>query len=116
MKIKNIEQAAERIKSAVLEGEQIIIFADSDMDGVSSAVILKETIDNLISSLNHQDKEKYPLVPAFFPDRKNEGYGLNEKALEFIKNKFNPQTKEKAGLLITLDCGITNFEEVKELE
>ena len=50
MKIKNIEQAAERIKSAVLEGEQIIIFADSDMDGVSSAVILKETFDNRIAS------------------------------------------------------------------
>ncbi|MFA5009147.1 MAG: DHH family phosphoesterase [Candidatus Paceibacterota bacterium] len=113
MKIKNIEEAAKRIKSAVEAGEQIIIFADSDMDGVSSAVILKETIDNLISSLSLKDKEKYPAVPAFFPDRKNEGYGLNEKALEFIKEKFNPKGKEKAGLLITLDCGITNFEEIK---
>jgi len=97
MKIKNIEKAAERIIKAVNNKEQIIIYGDSDLDGISSMIILKETIDNLSSSTN---------IFAFSPDR-NEGHGLNFQALDFIKSKVNK------GLIITLDCGITNFEEIK---
>jgi single-stranded-DNA-specific exonuclease len=108
MKIKNIDLAAERIRQAVKNGEQIIIYGDSDLDGVASAVIVKETIDNLVSRLAIEEKKKFPSVLAFFPDRKNEGYGLNEKALAFIK------TQAKSGLLITLDCGITNYNEIKD--
>ena len=98
MKIKNIEKLAERIKEAIKNGEQIIIYGDSDLDGISSMIILKETIDNIKS---------IPNLLAFSPDR-NEGHGLNKQALDFIK------TKASSGLIITLDCGITNFEEIKE--
>ncbi|MDD5098625.1 MAG: DHH family phosphoesterase [Candidatus Pacebacteria bacterium] len=104
MKIKNIDKVAERIIEAVKNKEQIIIYGDSDLDGVASMVIVKETIDNLISLL--PQKESFPKVLAFSPDRKNEGYGLNEQALEFIKSKVSK------GLIITVDCGITNFKEV----
>lgn len=97
MKIKNIEKAAERIIKAVNNKEQIIIYGDSDLDGISSMIILKETIDNLSSSTN---------ILAFSPVR-NEGHGLNFQALDFIKSKVDN------GLIITLDCGITNFEEIK---
>lgn len=97
MKIKNIDKAAERIKKATIEKEQIIIFADSDLDGAASATILKETIDNL----------NYSCSAVLFPDRRREGYGLNKDVLEIIFSKF------EKGLLITLDCGITNYEEVK---
>jgi len=100
MKIKNIEKAARRIIKAVNQKETIIIYGDSDLDGISSMVILKETIDN-ISRFNN--------VLAFSPIR-NEGHGLNFQALDFIKSKAN------SGLIITLDCGITNFEEIKEAE
>ena len=97
MKIKNIEKASERIKKAVENDEQIIIFADSDLDGAASATILKETIDNL----------NYSKTKVLFPDRRKEGYGLNKDVLEIITSEF------KKGLLITLDCGITNYEEIK---
>lgn len=108
MKIKNIDKAAERIKKAVKNGEQIVIYGDSDLDGISSMVIVKETIDNLISLLPKEKKESFPNVFSSSPERKSEGYGLNEKALEFIKSKV------KKGLIITLDCGITNFKEIEE--
>ncbi len=108
LKIKNIDKAAERIRQAVLNGEQIIIYGDSDLDGISSMVIVKESIDNLISLLPKEKKEAFPTVLAFSPERRNEGYGLNEKALAFIK------TKVDQGLIVTLDCGITNFNEIKE--
>ena len=98
MKIKNIEKAAKRIIKAVNQKETIIIYGDSDLDGISSMVILKETIDN-ISRFNN--------VFAFSPIR-NEGHGLNFQVLDFIKSKAN------SGLIITLDCGITNFEEIKD--
>lgn len=97
MKIKNIDKAAERIKKATIQKEQIIIFADPDLDGAASATILKETIDNL----------NYSVSAVLFPNRRKEGYGLNKDVLEIIISNF------KKGLLITLDCGITNYEEVK---
>jgi single-stranded-DNA-specific exonuclease len=107
-KIKNIDKAADRIVKAVKEKEQIIIYGDSDLDGTASMVIVKETIDNLISALPKEEKESFPRILAFSPERKNEGYGLNDKALEFIK------TKTPKGLIITVDCGITNFKEIDE--
>lgn len=98
MKIKNIEKAAKRIIKAAEQKETIIIYGDSDLDGISSMVILKETIDNI---------SKFNNVLAFSPVR-NEGHGLSFQTLDFIKSKAN------SGLIITLDCGITNFEEIKD--
>jgi single-stranded-DNA-specific exonuclease len=108
MKIKNIDRVAERIKKAVEDGEQIVIYGDSDLDGIASMVIVKETIDNLISLLPKEKKESFPMVFSFSPERKIEGYGLNETALAFIKSKVS------GGLIITLDCGITNFKEIED--
>ena len=42
---------------------------------------------------------------AFFPDRENDGYGINLRALEMLKNKT-------PALFITLDLGIGNVKEV----
>ncbi|MFA5085975.1 MAG: DHH family phosphoesterase [Candidatus Paceibacterota bacterium] len=103
MKIKNIDKAAERIKKAVEDGEQIVIYGDSDLDGVASIVIAKEAIDNLASILKKQVS-----ILCFSPERKTEGYGLNADALKFIKSKVSN------GLIVTLDCGITNFREIED--
>lgn len=107
-KIKNLSKAAKRIRTAVKNEEQIMIFGDSDMDGVASVVILQETINNLIS-LNK--KKNYPEIIVGFPDRNEEGYGLNEEALKFLISKKDIKRKT---LLITLDCGITNVQTVKK--
>ena len=76
-KIKNIEKAAERIKKAVGNKERIILYGDSDLDGISSVVILEEAIKNLGGQIDC----------AFFPDRERDGYGLNLKALDVLKDK-----------------------------
>lgn len=94
-KIKNIEKAAERIKKAVQNKERIILYGDSDLDGISSVVILEEAIKSLGG---HVDS-------AFFPDRENDGYGINLRALEMLKDKV-------PALLVTLDLGIGNITEV----
>ena len=95
-KIKNIEKAAERIKKAVKNNERIILYGDSDLDGISSVVILEEAIKSLGG---HVDC-------AFFPDRENDGYGINLRALEMLKDKA-------PALFITLDLGIGNIKEVE---
>jgi single-stranded-DNA-specific exonuclease len=94
-KIKNIQFAAERIKKAVQNKERIILYGDSDLDGISSVVILEEAIKGLGGYVDC----------AFFPDREKDGYGINVRALEMLKDKA-------PALFITLDLGIGNLEEV----
>jgi len=95
-KLKNLEKVAERIKEAVLNKERIILYGDSDLDGISSVVILEETIKNLGGNI----------CAVFFPDRENDGYGINVNALNILKDKA-------PALFITLDLGIGNAKEVE---
>lgn len=96
MEIKNLKKTAQRILKAIKSKEKIILYGDADMDGITSVVILKETLINL------------GVKPAaiYFPNREKEGYGINETALGNLK-KFAP------ALFITLDCGISNFKETE---
>jgi len=95
-KIKNIQEAAERIKRAVSNKERIILYGDSDLDGISSVVILEEAIKNLGGNV----------CAVLFPDRENDGYGINKNALQLLKDKA-------PALFITLDLGIGNVEEIE---
>lgn len=89
-------KAVDRIKSAREKKEKIIIFGDYDADGVTSSVILKETLEKIgISS------------EVYIPDKKTEGYGLSGEAMEKFK-------KKNVKLIITVDCGITSLEEVEK--
>lgn len=93
--IKNLKEASDRIKLAIKNGERIILYGDSDLDGITSVIILKEAIKNLGGSVSE----------VMFPDRENDGYGLNLRALEFLADK-------SPALLITLDLGIGNVREI----
>jgi single-stranded-DNA-specific exonuclease len=100
--IKNLKKAAKRILKAInppkgKQKERIILYGDADLDGVTSVIILEETIKNLGGEIS----------AVYFPeDRETEGYGISVKGLEFLK-KFSP------ALLISLDLGISNFKEAK---
>lgn len=94
-KIKNIEKAAKRIKNAVKNGERIILYGDSDLDGISSVVVLEGAIKGIGGQVD----------AVFFPDRENDGYGINLNALEMLKDRA-------PALLITLDLGIGNIKEI----
>lgn len=96
MRIKNLSKAAKRIKKAVKNNEKIILYGDADIDGSASVMILEETIKILGGNI----------FEVYFPDREKEGYGLNFKALDYLKER----AQEKA-LLIIMDSGISNFEE-----
>jgi single-stranded-DNA-specific exonuclease len=92
----DMEKALERVEKAQKNKEIVAIFGDYDADGVTSSTILREALDTLgIESTIH------------IPDRKIEGYGMNIKAIEEFKNK-------NVKLIITVDCGITNCNEVEK--
>lgn len=93
--IKNLKIAADRIMRAAKNKERIIIYADSDLDGVGSAIIFNETLKNIGCEATE----------IYFPDRETDGYGITSEAL----NKF---AHHSPALLVSLDCGIGNFKEV----
>ncbi len=95
MEIKNLKKAANRIIKAIGNKEKIIIYGDSDMDGVCSVIILKDAIKSLGGDVSR----------VYFVDREAEGYGINKTALNNLKD-------EAPALFVALDCGIGNFEEV----
>ncbi|OGZ69887.1 MAG: hypothetical protein A3D44_03240 [Candidatus Staskawiczbacteria bacterium RIFCSPHIGHO2_02_FULL_42_22] len=118
-KIKNLENVAGRIKKAVYDNGRIIIYGDSDMDGIASSVILQEAIKNLGGGVGM----------VLFPNREEDGYGINFRAIEYVRDKapafakgFGPlrhssseASEARPALFITLDLGITNIKEVDAL-
>ncbi len=97
MEIKNLKEAAQRIKKAIRNNERIILYGDSDLDGVCSVIILQEALLSLGGGI----------CALYFPDREQEGYGITKTALGKLQ-KYAP------GLLISMDLGITNFEEIRQ--
>jgi single-stranded-DNA-specific exonuclease len=95
MEIKNLKKAAERILKAIEKQERIIIYGDTDLDGVAASIILEESIRSLGGMV----------CEIYFPDRELEGYGINKTGLSFLK-KYSP------ALLITVDFGVSNYREV----
>ena len=90
-----MERVVERIRLAMKRGEKIWIFGDYDADGATAVSLLINTFQQL----------DFP-VRAYIPNRFEEGYGLNKKAIRKLKEAC-------CDLLITVDCGITSIEEVE---
>lgn len=93
--LKDMEKAADRIIRAVRDREKILIYGDYDVDGVTSTSILYDFL-----------KKQEAKVSYFIPDRLDEGYGLSISAIDKILDM-------DVNLIITVDCGITAFEEVR---
>lgn len=93
-----MEKAVERIAKAIDGGENILIYGDFDADGVTSTALLLRTLTHLGASVDH-----------FIPDREKDGHGLNSKAL------IKLMTIKKPKLIITVDCGVSDVDEVQLL-
>lgn len=99
--ILGAKKLAQKIIQTAQKEEQIVIFADADLDGVSAAVILKETFEVL------NPRYKKEGIKVYFPNREKDGYGITISALDILK-KFAPAQ------FFSLDCGISNVKEVAE--
>ena len=88
-----MEDAVERIMQAKEEGEKILIFGDSDVDGVTSTAILYEELVRMGLDVQW----RLPMD--------DDGYGLNIAAIDDF-------AAQDGSLIITVDCGISNNEEI----
>ena len=87
--------AVDRILKAIETKEKVAIYGDYDADGITSSTVLKRFLS-----------ERGLDADIYIPNRLNEGYGLNEKAIKEIA-----QTNHT--LIITVDCGITGNKEIE---
>ena len=92
--ITDMEKAVERIITAINKKEKITIYGDYDVDGITSITVLKSFL-----------RDRGIEVDTYIPNRLDEGYGLNNSAIDKIKNKG-------CELMITVDCGISAIDEV----
>ncbi len=93
----DMEKAVERIILAKEKNEKVAVFGDYDADGVTATALVCEALKNI----------GFKNGTCYIPDRQLEGYGMNEKAVEYL-------SKEGVNLIITVDCGISNFSEVEK--
>ena len=91
----DMDKAVARIKEAIEKKEHVVVYGDYDVDGITSTALLVSYLRN--QGVNAQ---------AYIPDRQNEGYGINKAAVKKIHDSG-------ATLLISVDTGITAFEETQ---
>ena len=89
MKLKDMPQAVARIRQAMANHEKVAIYGDYDVDGITSLSLLYSYLTG-----------KGVDCVAYIPDRIDEGYGVNQPAVEAFAD-------DGVNLIITVDCGIT---------
>jgi single-stranded-DNA-specific exonuclease len=93
--LPGMEDAVERILAAKDEDEKILISGDRDVDGITGAAMVAD----FLSSLGMDVTTRLPSG--------DEPYGLSLAAVEEFAAAYGT-------LIITVDCGISNIEEVKK--
>ena len=94
----DMQKSTERIIKAIENKEHILIYGDFDADGLTSTSLMVRTLTYLDANVSY-----------FIPKRDGDGHGLNSNALVKLMVSRKPK------LVITVDCGVSNVEEVKFL-
>lgn len=96
--LSGMEAAVARVWRAIQSREQIVIYGDYDVDGVTSSALLVWVL-----------RAAGGLVENFLPHRVDEGYGLSADGLARCLRERQPQ------LLIAVDCGTSSCREIAML-
>lgn len=83
-----VRHSVDRIIHAIEQGEKIAVYGDYDVDGVTATALLVDMLEQMGAQ-----------VEGYIPNRFEEGYGLNNEALSYLKEKG-------VSLVITVDCGV----------
>ncbi|HZK12355.1 MAG TPA: single-stranded-DNA-specific exonuclease RecJ [Atribacterota bacterium] len=93
---QDMEKAVDKILKVINNNERILIYGDYDVDGLTSVALLFSILKEFTTNLYY-----------YIPNRFQEGYGLNEEAIDIaFKNNFK--------LIITVDCGISSICEIEK--
>ena len=93
--MKGMKEAVELLRRAKAEDWRVALFGDYDADGIGALAILSRAL------------KKYGIEPYLYVPERSEGYGMSIAALDKIFDEFMPD------LIVTVDCGISNAEEVR---
>ena len=93
--LPDMDRAVDTICRHARDGSGIIIYGDYDVDGLCAVTILLQFL------------RLAGLDPSYYvPRREEEGYGVHASVLKELR-------EQGAGLVITVDCGISSVEETR---
>ncbi len=93
-RLPGMDVAVARLRRAVNQGESVGVFGDFDVDGITGTAIMAEGLRSLGA---------FPI--PYLPNRSGEGHGLSKNAIDAL-------ISAGATLIVTVDCGITDADEV----
>lgn len=93
--LKGLKEAVELICKHIDSRSRICVYGDYDVDGVTAVCLLTEFLEYLTSN-----------ILWYIPSRTEEGYGVNKTAIDRLY-------KKEVDLIVTVDCGISAYEEVE---
>ncbi len=96
--MQGMKEAAELVKRAREEEWRVAVYGDYDADGIGACAILSRAL------------KRFGIEPYLFVPERTDGYGMSVAALDKIFDEFLPD------LIITVDCGISNAEEVEYIK
>ena len=92
--MKDMDKAVERISTAILNKEKILVYGDYDVDGTTAVSLVYTFLHN-----------QYVNVEYYIPDRYKEGYGISLQGIDYAK-------ENGCNLIIALDCGIKSIDKI----
>lgn len=93
--LNDMEQAVKRLDKAISNREKVAVYGDYDVDGITATYIMYDYL-----------KTYLPDCIYYIPNRLNEGYGMNNDAIDKLKEM-------NVSLIVTVDVGITAIAEVE---
>lgn len=93
--LHDMDKAVERIRQAIEEGENILVYGDYDADGMTSASIVKESLEQLGAECR-----------VYLPNRFTDGYGPNASVYKYFIEQ------EGISLIVTVDNGVAGHEAI----
>ena len=93
--LHDMDKAVERIRRAIEDGEFILIYGDYDADGMTSASIVKESLEQLGAE-----------VEVYLPNRFTDGYGPNASVYKYFIEQ------QGISLIVTVDNGVAGHEAI----
>ena len=93
--LHDMEKAVERIRRAIEDYEQILIYGDYDADGMTSASILKDALEELGAECQ-----------VYLPNRFTDGYGPNQSVYKYFIEQ------QAVSLIVTVDNGVAGHEAI----
>ena len=93
--LHDMDKAVNRIRRAIEQGEFILVYGDYDADGMTSASILKETLEQLGAE-----------CLVYLPNRFTDGYGPNASVYKYFIEQ------QGISLIVTVDNGVAGHEAI----